>query len=272
MDGDLGMDAEKERSDWTPSPLSEWSQAIDRCLQESDGEQAVQLAQVVLKRLPRHLPTYYRLLQAIWILRRWEEGEDWARRLLRADPGNELCWSLLAIAAEQRGQLAQARRFWQRAFEQVPYNRPIRAGMVRTHINRPNPLALNQACLASLYRLGGRWSRAVPLYRALLEQDATRLDYQCGLLESLWRTEARPEARRLAQRLTQEEPDLVLGWTIAADVGDEYDLALARAPLIALDESGEYALMRYAIPDRPAQRQIAVSPAELKLLSAATVS
>ena len=78
------------------------------------------MAQIVLRELPRHLATYQRLLRMAWALKRWDEGEDWARRLLQADPGNTLAWRSLARAVEQSGRRGQAHAMWQRAFEMAP--------------------------------------------------------------------------------------------------------------------------------------------------------
>src|SRR5690606_16201852 len=92
--------------------LGDWHVAIEQQLQVENPTTAIALAQVILKRLPRHLSTYQRLLRAAWMLQRWDEGEDWAKRLLRADPGNALAWRALAMAAEQRDQRAQAHATW----------------------------------------------------------------------------------------------------------------------------------------------------------------
>ncbi|MBK8046536.1 MAG: hypothetical protein IPK16_05030 [Anaerolineales bacterium] len=53
--------------------------------------------------MPRHLATYQRLVRATWQLKRWQEGEDWSRRLLQADPGNAVAWRSLAFAVEYKG-------------------------------------------------------------------------------------------------------------------------------------------------------------------------
>ncbi len=106
--------------------------------------------QIVLIRMPRHLATYQRLLRCTWRLKRWREGEDWARRLLQADPGNPTAWQAIAAAAEQRGRRAQAQAMWQRAFAMNPYAPEIRAGLARTSLDDPEALTLDLACLAMI--------------------------------------------------------------------------------------------------------------------------
>ena len=67
-----------------------------------EAREAAALARIVLVRMPRHLATYQRLVRAAWALKRHQEGEDGARRLLQADPGNALAWRSLAYAVEQK--------------------------------------------------------------------------------------------------------------------------------------------------------------------------
>lgn len=226
-------------------PLTDWNQAIDDLIQNRRAEQAIPRIRTVLKNFPRHLPSYFRLLQAIWILRRWDEGQDWALRLLRADPCNELAWAVLANAAEDRGALGEARGFWKRAFEQAPYSQHIRAGMVRTTPGKVDPMHLTSNTFAALCRMDGRWERAAEQYTALQQEFPRRVDIQCALLESLWRAERQAEALRLATQLARREPNLLISWVVSAQAGDETDRALAQAPLASLDPDCEYMAVRF---------------------------
>jgi len=233
--------------------LAVWNQAIDELIQNWRAEEAIPRIRTVLKNMPRHLSSYFRLLQAIWLLRRWDEGQDWALRLLRADPCNELAWGVLANGAEQRGNLAEARRYWQRAFENAPYNQQIRAGMVRTSPGKVDPLQLTPAAFATLCRMDGRWERAVELYTPLQQEHPRQTDLQSALLESLWRAGRQEEALSLAARLVHREPNLLIGWLVSAQVGDETDQALAQAPLAALDADGEYMAVRFGADLAPSR-------------------
>jgi tetratricopeptide (TPR) repeat protein len=225
--------------------LAAWNQAIDDLIQRRRAEEAIPRIRTVLKNLPRHLPSYFRLLQAIWILRRWDEGQDWALRLLRADPCNELAWAVLANAAEERDAPGEARGYWKRAYEQAPYSPHIRAGLVRTTPNQIDPLHLTSNTFAALCRMDGRWERAAEQYRALQQEFPRRVDIQCALLESLWRAQRQSEALHLAAQLSRREPNLLIGWVVSAQVGDETDQALAQAPLASLDADGEYIAVRF---------------------------
>jgi tetratricopeptide (TPR) repeat protein len=233
--------------------LSDWNKAIDRALACAEPELAAQWAQVVLRQLPRHLATYQRLLHAAWALKRWDEGEDWARRLLQADPGNALAWRALAQAAEQRGQRAQSHAMWRRAFEMSPYDPEIRAGLARTSLDDPHALGLDLACLAAIYLRGLRWEAAGRAYRQLVKADPRRIDFQLNLMAALWQSQAVAEAYALARHLVQSHPHLLLAWVVVDSTGDEDDQALARNPIETMDPDGDYVAGMLAIPAaRPA--------------------
>jgi tetratricopeptide (TPR) repeat protein len=253
--------------------LADWSAAVESALQIDDARQAARLAQVILRRLPRHLATYQRLLRATWQLKAWEEGEEWGRRLLRADPGNALAWRALARAAEQRSQRAQANATWQRAFETDPYEPEIRGGLSRTTVRMPgqpvaegNELMLTQACLARLYLRGYRWERAATLYRQLIQVAPARIDFQLGLLAALWQQRARSEAHQLARQLTQQHPHLLLAWVVLDELGDVNDKALARNPITSMDPDGEFVRQWLGLVYERGRTELAVSDQEALLL------
>ncbi len=255
-------------TEWTPSPLRDWCTGVDRAIQAGEYTQAIRLLRVVLARLPRHLPSYERLLHLIWWLKRWDEGVDWSRRLLRADPHHELPWVVWARSLEHAGEPERARRIWQRALEYAPYSRVVREGVLRTHVGvSSNSLTLTRAALATLYRHGQRWAQAAALYRGLVQAFPARLDLRCALLEALWRGERRAEALETARALSRSHPDLYLPWLVMDRLGDPDDRALARAPLAALDVDREYARARFEeLVPRPTHA-IAVAPEEQALLA-----
>lgn len=224
----------------TKTRLSDWNQAMERALARGAPEDAATMANIVLQRLPRHLPTYQRLLRITWMLRRWEEGEEWARRLLQADPANPLAWQSLGRAAEQQGRRAQAQAMWQRAFELNPYAPDIRAGLARTSLDMPDALTLDLACLGTLYLRGRRWSAAAQTYRSLVKADPRRIDFQTYLMLALWQARNVEEAYALARHLVTDQPHLILAWTVIDAIGDENDQALAHHPLTSMDPDGAY--------------------------------
>lgn len=250
----------------TKLELARLSQEMEARLQEGKPEEAAALARVVLVRLPRHLATYQRLLRAAWMLKRHQEGEDWARRLLQADPANALAWRSLAYAVEQKEMRNAARSMWQRAFEADPYQPDIRAGLSRTSLNRANVLALNTACLASLYLRGGRWAHAATTYWSLMQVEQRRIDFQLHCAVSLWQQNARQEAYRLARHLTQRQPHLLLAWVVLNALGDVDDRALARSPIMSMDPDGEFTRQWLGIPFGGTPTELQVTSREAALV------
>lgn len=250
--------------------LNVWLAAMDSALHQGDAIRAGKLAQVVLRRLPRHLPTYHRLLRAAWRLKRWVEAEDWGRRLLQADPGHGEAWQAVARAAEHRGARGEACAMWQRAFEVDPYAPETRAGLSRTSLEPASALLLNQACLASLYRRTYRWAHAATIYRSLVQADPRRIDFQVSLMVALWRQDAQADAYRLARHLVQHHPHLLMAWMVLRATGDENDRALARNPIATMDPDGTFArewlrLLQAPISERAAAAALPVGPMVLHI-------
>ena len=248
--------------------LSIWLQAMDTRLEEGYAERVAPLAQVVLTRFPHHLSSYQRLLQAAWQLKRWQEGEEWGRRLLQADPGNPLAWRALAYADEQRRLRASANALWLRAFESSPYDQEIRSGLHRTSLDPANALMLDGACLAALYFRGCRWQYAAAAYRALMAADPRRSDFQLFLAVSLWQLNAKPEAYRIARDLTAQHPHMLMAWVVVNALGDVDDRALARNPLASLDPDGDFVRNWLGLPYEGRKSSFDVTEREAALLPA----
>lgn len=249
--------------------LMAWSRAMERALADGEADRAAQMARVVLRRLPRHLATYGWLLRIAWQTDRWQEGEEWGRRLLQADPGNAQAWSALARAAEQRDQRGQAQTIWQRAFEASPYDPEIRAGLSRTSLDSTNALTYNAACLAALYLCDGRWGLAAENYRQLVHADRRRIDFQVCLAVALWQSGAEHEAYAVARHLVGQHPFLLMGWRVLHATGDENDRALAANPIETMDPDGEFAEAAWGVARSGPAASISVRREEAALLDAA---
>lgn len=242
------------------------SKAMEMRLATGEPAAAAVLARVVLLRFPRHLASYERLIRAAWMLKRWQEGEDWARRLLQADPGNAVAWRSLAFAVEQKGLLGAARSIWRRAFQSQPYDPDIRSGLARTNLDGRDRLRLDGAALASLHFRAGRWGHAAGAYQRLVKAEPKRLDFQVNWMVSAWQQGARQEAYQIARHLTRRSPHVLMAWVVLASLGDVDDRALARNPIQTMDPDGEFVQAWLQIPWDRAQTPIRVTIGEAALL------
>lgn len=247
--------------------LAQVSRAAESALLAGEPEQAAHLARLALLRLPRHLASYERVIRAAWTLKRWQEGEDWARRLLQADPGNAVAWRSLAYAVEQKGMLAAARPIWRRAFQSHPYDPAIRDGLARTHLEESSPLRLDSAALASLYLRAGRWGHAAHACQRLVQAEPKRLDFQVNWMVASWQQGGREQAYRLARHLTQQSPQVLMAWVVLAALGNIDDRALARSPMQTMDPDGEFVQGWLRIPWDRGQTLLRVTLGEAALLA-----
>ena len=187
--------------------LDQWIAAMDVALGWQEPSAMAQLAQVVLLRSPKNLAVYERMIQAAWQLRQWQEGSEWARRLLQADSGNPIAWQMMARAEEALGKPEHAYAIWQRAFAYQPYSPEMRQGLSRTvaftqtstqvstHKETTQPaesvtssalFRLDKPCLAQLYLQSHQWAKATLLYSQLIKQNPQRIDFQVSLMVALW--------------------------------------------------------------------------------------
>lgn len=256
-------------SETVPVELARIGRTIDARTAAGEYTTAAALAKVILLRLPRHLPTYQRLLQIAWTLKQWPEGEDWARRLLQADPGNALAWRSLAQAVAHKGLRSAAWAMWKRAFEADPYDPEIRSGLSGASLTpQGDALMLDGACLAALYVKGERWPHAAGAYRALVQADERRSDFQMNWLLTLWQGGMRQDAYRLARTLSRHHPHLLMAWAVMNALGDANDRTLARAPLASMDPDREYLTTRFRLPVERQPASIRIAPKEAETLDA----
>lgn len=233
----------------------QWGQSIDRTIRAGQMPRAIAMAGIVLQQRGRHLPTYQRLMDAHWRLRRWDEAGDWGKRLLQADPGNGAAWRAVAQQLEAAEERSRAHTAWQRAFECAPFDPTVRVGLNRTNLSHTDPLRLNQAALARLHLQGYHWRQAAGLYGELVEAAPQRPDYLAAWTLALWRQRRRADAYRTARYVTRHFPHILASWTVLADLGDANDRALAQNPLESMDPDGEYLQMLLRLELAPAHER-----------------
>jgi len=175
-------------------------------------EEAIAICRHILERYPKHIKTYQILGEACLEKGDFEEATDIFKRLLEhADPENFVAHAGLGILSEEKGQIAEAIWYIERAFEMASNNEEVRSALRGLYGKRdgtePTRIKLNKAALARLYARGGQYRQAIEGFRGLLELEPDRLDLKVALAETLWRDGRREQAAETAREILQTSPD-----------------------------------------------------------------
>jgi len=203
--------------------LQEYCDEARELINEHKYAEAVAICRHILKRYPRHIRTYQILGEACLENKEIPEAIDTFNRLLdNADPENFSAYAGLGVAYEEKGRLAEAIWYMERAFELLPNNEDTRNTLRRLYRQRdgvePDRIRHSKAALARLYTRGGQYRQAIEELRRLLdlEEHRDRMDLKVSLVEALWRDGRREQAAELARQVLQTAPDclkvtLILG-------------------------------------------------------------
>ncbi len=177
-------------------------------------EDAIAICRHILKRYPKHIRTYQILGEACLEKGDFDEAMDIFKRLLEhSDPENFVAYAGLGILSEEKGHIAQAIWYMERAFEIAPNNDEVRGALRRLYGKRdgsePTRIKHNKAALARLYARGGQYRQAIDKFYELLDLDPNRdrMDLKLALAETLWRDERREQAAEIARELLEPCPD-----------------------------------------------------------------
>jgi tetratricopeptide (TPR) repeat protein len=194
--------------------LQEYCDEARELISSGAYEEAIAVCRHILQRYPKHIRTYQILGEACLEMGEFEEATDIFKRILeRADPENFVAHAGLGILCEEKGQIAEAIWYVERAFEVAPNNEEIRNALRRLYAKRDGTqqtrIKMNKAALARLYARGGQYRQAIEGFRALLgvEANRDRMDLKVALAETLWRDGRREQAAELARDILQTSPD-----------------------------------------------------------------
>ncbi len=194
--------------------LREYLDEARELISAAGYEDAIAICRHILKRYPKHIRTYQILGEACLERGDFDEATDIFKRLLEhADPENFVAYAGLGILSEEKGQIAQAIWYMERAFEIAPNNDEVRSALRRLYGKRdgtePTRIKHNKAALARLYARGGQYRQAIDKFYELLELEPNRdrMDLRVALAETLWRDERREQAAEIARELLEVCPD-----------------------------------------------------------------
>ncbi|KPL23041.1 MAG: hypothetical protein AMJ93_05700 [Anaerolineae bacterium SM23_84] len=194
--------------------LREYLDEARELISAADYEDAVAICRHILQRYPKHIRTYQILGEACLEKGDFDEATDIFKRLLEhSDPENFVAYAGLGILSEEKGHIAQAIWYMERAFEIAPNNDEVRSALRRLYGKRdgtePTRIKHNKAALARLYARGGQYRQAIDKFYELLELEPNRdrMDLKVALAETLWRDERREQAAEIARELLEPCPD-----------------------------------------------------------------
>jgi tetratricopeptide (TPR) repeat protein len=194
--------------------LQEYCDEARELISSGAYEEAIAVCRHILQRYPKHIRTYQILGEACLEMGEFEEATDIFKRILeRADPENFVAHAGLGILCEEKGQIAEAIWYVERAFEVAPNNEEIRNALRRLYAKRDGAqqtrIKMNKAALARLYARGGQYRQAIEGFRALLgvEANRDRMDLKVALAETLWRDGRLEQAAEMARDILQTSPD-----------------------------------------------------------------
>lgn len=194
--------------------LREYLEEARELIGAAGYEDAITICRHILKRYPKHIRTYQILGEACLEKGDFDEATDIFKRLLEhADPENFVAYAGLGILSEEKGHIAQAIWYMERAFEIAPNNEEVRGALRRLYGKRdgtePTRIKHNKAALGRLYARGGQYRQAIDKFYELLELEPNRdrMDLKVALAETLWRDERREQAAEIARELLEPCPD-----------------------------------------------------------------
>ncbi len=205
--------------------LSAYSEAIQNLIQSERYDQAIALCQHILRYYPKHIATYRQMAVANLEKGDLHSAAELFRRVLSADPEDDVAYAGLAIIFERQALIDEAVWHLERAFELNPSHPDLRKELLRLYGERDDRpqtrLRLTPGALARLYVREGLFAQAVQEFRAILSQAPRRLDARLALAEALWHAGQMRDTTQICQEILQALPYCLKANLILAKVLQE---------------------------------------------------
>jgi len=218
----------------TTIALHKYHEQIDKLLNDSHYDLAVEHCRHILQQHPQHIATYRLLAKALLEKGDHAGATELFQRILSADPNDYIVHAGLAVIYKEEDVVSQAIWHLERAYEIEPYNAAIqhelrtlyvyqfensRRGKQKDDTAVPNTsLPLNAGALARFYLRSQLYDQAATLLRATLEKDPERIDLRVLLMESLWRDGRRIEAVNVCLQVLDQLPNCIAANAIIAEI------------------------------------------------------
>ncbi len=210
--------------------LSAYTETVRNLIHSNRYDEAIAVCQHILSCYPKNIVTYRQMAEAYLEKGNLQDAAELFRRVLSADPEDDIAYIGLAAIFEQQALIDEAVWHLERAFELKPGSLEIRNELLRLYGERdgrpPDRLRLTPGALGRLYVREGLFNHAIQEFRSVLAESPRRLDARLALAESLWRAGQVREASEISQELVQTLPyclkaNLILGIISQESEGNE---------------------------------------------------
>lgn len=190
--------------------LREFAYEIRLRIDAGRTTEAIPLAQYLLRRHPRYLRGYQLLAEAALEQGNPADAIEIFSRVLSADPESFAAHAGLASAYTDQNELDNALWHMTRAFESEPGMKAVRDQLRYLYELRdgraPGRLHLNPAALARSYLRNGAYDVAVEELNHELTGDPDRIDLRVALAEAYWFANQPQESAQVAFQILEELP------------------------------------------------------------------
>ncbi len=218
----------------TTIALHKYHEQIDKLLNDSHYDLAVEHCRHILQQHPQHIATYRLLAKALLEKGDYAGATELFQRILSADPNDYIAHAGLAVIYKEEDVLSQAIWHLERAYEIEPYNAAIQHELRTLYVHQfensrrgkqkddtavPNTsLPLSAGALARFYLRSQLYDQSAALLRPTLEKDQERIDLRVLLMEALWRDGRRIEAVNVCLQVLDQLPNCIAANAIIAEI------------------------------------------------------
>jgi tetratricopeptide (TPR) repeat protein len=190
--------------------LRAYNRDIEALIEQGRNDEAIVHCRHILKKFPKCLDTYRLLGKGYLEARRFTEAEDILKRLLLAVPDDFIGNLGMSILFDEQKNINNAIWHMERAFEVQPSNTAIQGELRRLYGRRdglePPQIRLTRGALAQMYARGNQIPQAIAEIRAMLTEDADRMDLLVLLARVYFRGGQKVEATDTCTTLLKKYP------------------------------------------------------------------
>lgn len=187
-----------------------YNREIEKLIEQGQLDEAIAHCRHILKTFSKHLGTYRLLGKAYLEAKRYKEAMDIFQRILVSVPDDFVSHVGMSIISDDQNELDDAIWHMERAFESQPSNAAIQGELQRLFGRRdgvePPKIRLTRGALAHMYMQGELYNQAISEIKAVLANDAQRIDMQVLLARAYFCNGQKTEATDICSQLLRRFP------------------------------------------------------------------